>query len=136
MGTLPSLNDYTKACRGNRYSGATMKKKQEKLICTAIREAVLRGSCKPMENYPTSIEIVWYEPNSRRDIDNITFATKFILDALVKSGILKDDSRKYVSEISHRVTTDKGCPRIEVTIKNAEPNDKRINQDIIQHQSA
>jgi Holliday junction resolvase RusA-like endonuclease len=38
----------------------------------------------------------WHEKTKRRDADNIASAKKFILDALVKNGVLVDDSRKYV----------------------------------------
>lgn len=38
----------------------------------------------------------WHEKTQRRDYDNIASAKKFILDALVKNGVLVDDSRKYV----------------------------------------
>lgn len=38
----------------------------------------------------------WHERTKKRDADNIASAKKFILDALVKNGVLEDDSRKYV----------------------------------------
>lgn len=31
-GKLPNLNDYTKACRANRYAGAEMKRKAEEIL--------------------------------------------------------------------------------------------------------
>ena len=46
----------------------------------------------------------------------ITFATKFIQDSLVRTGILEDDSRKYINQVNHSVFTDKQNPRIEVEI--------------------
>ena len=47
--------------------------------------------------HPVTIHFHWIESNKRRDLDNICFAKKFILDALVKSGKLKDDNRKCVT---------------------------------------
>ena len=44
-----------------------------------------------------TIHFHWIEENKRRDYDNIAFAKKFILDALVKSGKLEDDNRKCVT---------------------------------------
>ena len=38
----------------------------------------------------------WIESNRKRDLDNVAFAKKFILDALVKCGKMKDDNRNYV----------------------------------------
>lgn len=43
------------------------------------------------------IHFHWIEENKRRDLDNICFAKKFILDALVKAGKLADDNRKNVT---------------------------------------
>lgn len=39
----------------------------------------------------------------RRDADNIQSAQKFILDAMVKCGVIKNDSRKYISQIYHHI---------------------------------
>lgn len=111
-GRLDDLNKYTKACRGNAYAGAKMKKDNEKVCMFYIQKFKL----KHIENYPIKVKINWYEKNRRRDIDGITFATKFILDSLVKMKIIDDDSQKYVNEIEHHVYIDKENPRIEVTI--------------------
>lgn len=76
----------------------------------------LRVTLEKVDRYPIGLKIKWYEPNNRRDIDNITFGTKFILDSMVCMGIIEDDSRKYVDSIEHVVYTDKDNPRIEVEI--------------------
>lgn len=115
-GRLDSLNDYTKACRANRYGANSMKKKNEAKVFEGIKRAGLTKADK----YPINLNIIWYEPNRRRDIDNVTFATKFIQDALVKAGILEDDSQKYIVGVFHRVLVDKDNPRIEVELKPAE----------------
>jgi hypothetical protein len=86
---LPGLNEYTAACRGNAYAGAKMKKQAEASIMPFIaRLPVLRD--------PVTIRFVWSD-KGRRDFDNICFAKKFILDALVKAGKLPDDNRKHVT---------------------------------------
>ena len=41
-------------------------------------------------------ELYSYEQTKRRDKDNVAFAKKFILDALQKSGVLKNDNNKYI----------------------------------------
>jgi Holliday junction resolvase RusA-like endonuclease len=66
------------------------------------------------------VAITWVEPNMRRDPDNITAAQKFILDGLVRAGIIKDDSQKYVNSIIHRFKVDKRNPRVEVVLEEAE----------------
>ncbi len=43
-----------------------------------------------------TIHFHWTEENKRRDLDNVAFAKKFILDALVSLGKLENDNRKNV----------------------------------------
>lgn len=113
---LDGLNEYIRACRANRYKGAEMVKKNERLVMAYILQAVNFGEVYEAKNYPIKLNINWYEMDNRRDIDNITFATKFIQDSLVRTGILEDDSRKYINQVNHSVFTDKENPRIEVEI--------------------
>lgn len=86
---LPSLNEYINACRTNRFAGATMKKQVEASLFQYIYKL-------PKFSNPIEIEFHWIEDSKRRDYDNISFGKKFILDALVKYGKLKDDNRRYV----------------------------------------
>lgn len=87
---LPSLNDYVRACRSNRYQASKMKRDIEDDIGFFIARL-------PRFKNPIRIHFHWVEKNGRRDLDNIAFAKKFILDAMVKSGKLKDDNRRYVT---------------------------------------
>lgn len=111
-GRLDGLNEYTEANRCNRHCGSKMKQRNQKAVRIAIRKAKVRCVMK----YPVHLKITWYEPNSRRDIDNVIFAQKFILDALVDMQVLINDSQRYVKSIAHVVTPDKDNPRIEVEI--------------------
>lgn len=113
QGRLPSLNDYIKECRGNKYSANLMKKCVEKGIIFAIREANLQ---KVTNTRPIRLRIVWYEENKKRDIDNICFAVKFIQDALVSAGIIENDNQKWIVGLSHEVLIDRDNPRIEIEI--------------------
>mgnify|MGYP003291187339 FL=1 len=51
----------------------------------------------PKWTNPIQIHFHWIEGNKKRDLDNICFAKKFILDSMVKHGKLKDDNRKCVT---------------------------------------
>lgn len=114
-GQLPNLNDYTKACRGNRYVGAKMKKEAEEYIGQFIEKqfkgVYFEGTVK--------LAFRWYEPNKMRDLDNICFAKKFILDALVKYGVIETDSWKGVIGFTDHFFLDRENPRIEVDIEKA-----------------
>lgn len=89
---LPSLNEYIKASkviRGKWNKGNQMKQDIQDQIIPYFAEL-------PKLNQ-VAIAFTWVEENKRRDLDNIAFAKKFILDALVKAGKLKDDNRKCVT---------------------------------------
>lgn len=113
-GTLPSLNEYINAERSNRYQAANMKKEAERRIGLYAQAQLTR---RIEANVPVIMHYLWVEPNNRRDADNIAFAKKFVQDALVKSGLLVDDSRKHVIGFTDAFATDKNFPRIEVEIE-------------------
>ena len=112
-GSLPNLNDYTKACRTNRIVGAKMKKDAERVITLYILQQ-LKGISF---NDTVELNFRWYEPNKKRDLDNICFAKKFILDALVSNGIIIDDGWRGVVGFTDNFFVDKNFPRIEVDIR-------------------
>lgn len=87
---LPSLNEYVNVCRTNRYKAAKFKRDIEDEISLFFGRV-------PVYTKPVKIHFHWIENNKRRDLDNVCFAKKFILDALVKSGKLADDNRKMVT---------------------------------------
>lgn len=111
-GKLAGLNDYTKACRSNRYVGAKMKSDMEKVITAHILEQI------PDIHYENTVELKfrWYESNKKRDLDNICFAKKFILDSLVSNGTIKADGWKGVIGFTDEFFVDPEAPRIEVEI--------------------
>lgn len=87
---LPSLNDYVRVCRANAFQASKFKKDLERDIGYYIQKL-------PKFDNPIKIHFHWIEGNKRRDLDNIAFSKKFILDAMVKAGKLKDDNRRFVT---------------------------------------
>lgn len=124
-GRLDGLNEYTNECRRNPYSGANMKKRNEKTIMSSIVAHRLTPVTEAVY-----LRFNWIEPNKRRDKDNIASAKKFIIDALVKSGILENDGWKNVIGFSDRFSVDKNNPRIEVEILTEEEMNERQNEFI------
>lgn len=112
-GRLDNMNDYTSACRTNQYKGAKLKQKNENVVKQAIYEQLGRLRIKN----PVRMLYRWYEPNKRRDLDNISaFGRKVIQDALVETRVLQDDGWRYVKGFQDEFYVDKGNPRIEVEI--------------------
>lgn len=87
---LPSLNQYVNECRRNKYAGAKMKAEIEYNLSWYINSL-------PKYKNPIRINFHWIEGNKKRDLDNVCFAKKFILDSMVKCGKLKDDNRNFVT---------------------------------------
>ena len=87
---LPSLNEYVNVCRTNPYKASKFKKDLERDIGIFIEQL-------PRFENPVEIHFHWIEGNKKRDLDNVAFAKKFILDAMVKYGKLKDDNRRCVT---------------------------------------
>lgn len=90
QGKLPSLNEYIEAERRNRFIAAKIKKETDQIIMCQI------SKMKPITS-KVRIKFTWYEETKRRDPDNVRFATKFILDAMQKSGKLKNDNPAWIA---------------------------------------
>lgn len=103
---LPSLNEYTAACRTNAYKGAKFKEEVEEVIGWSIRQALTSKSLQKPKG-AVIVKFEWHERTKKRDADNIAFAKKFILDALVNMRVLEDDSRKYVKGFYDTIIDDK-----------------------------
>lgn len=84
-----TLNEYVNAERSNKYIGAKIKREQ-----TDIAYYSLLGT-KPIQT-PTRLKFTWYCANKRSDLDNICFAKKYILDGMVKAGIIPNDNMRHI----------------------------------------
>ena len=55
---------------------------------------------------PVIISLEWHDSNGRRDIDNVFFGVKFILDAMQKMELIANDDRKQVVGLNHSIVDD------------------------------
>jgi Holliday junction resolvase RusA-like endonuclease len=111
-GELCDLNSYIDAERSHFRIAAKIKKEETKRVAWEF------CNVKPVASYPVHIEYTWYSKDSRKDIDNIAFAVKFIHDGLVQAGVLEGDGRKHISSFSHAgFFIDKENPRVELEVK-------------------
>jgi len=87
-----------------------MKRETEEMIMWQIPKHEPFGKVK--------IHFTWIEPNMKRDKDNSAFAKKFILDALVKKGILPNDGWENVEGFTDSFEIDKSNPGVIVEVEN------------------
>lgn len=121
-GTLPNLNDYIAAERRNKHIAAALKRQTEHTVMLYAKSQLhgLRFT------YPVRMSYTWYEPNRRRDKDNVSsFGRKCIQDALVRAGILQNDGWAEIDSFSDTFAVDKNHPRIEVEIQEVSPTNRR-----------
>lgn len=108
-GEFTDLNTYIRAERGNRFMAAKIKKTEtERVIWELAHPEKIVGRAV--------ISFDWYTKNERKDPDNVSFAKKFILDGMVVSGLLENDTRKCIKGFIDCFFVDKDNPRVEVTI--------------------
>jgi Holliday junction resolvase RusA-like endonuclease len=107
-----TLNEYVRLCRGNKYAAAKSKKDTESFIMFCIKTQLKNVKFKK----PIFLSFYWYAKNKKMDLDNIAFAKKFVLDALVKSGAIENDGWANVVGFEDKFFVDKNNPRVEVEI--------------------
>lgn len=123
-GPLPGLNEILKAAhqliphlsRGRRkvFAYTQLKSKWTIHICRIF----LSKNIQPVKS--VSIEFIWIEPNRKRDLDNIAVGKKFILDAMVKSGIIENDGWKQILKMTDKFAVSKENPGVIVKIEDAD----------------
>jgi Holliday junction resolvase RusA-like endonuclease len=104
------LNDYITTQRTRYHARANREKQRWTDLCAGYASGL--GTVET----PIRVRINWYEKNARRDVDNVAFSVKFILDGLVRAGVIPNDSQRYVRSIEHHVLIDRENPRIEVEL--------------------
>jgi hypothetical protein len=87
-GQLAYLNDHDGANRANKFVGANLKKKMTELVAWQVKG-------KPPVTKPCTITFHWFI-SSKHDPDNIRFAAKYVLDGMIKGGVLPNDNQKWI----------------------------------------
>ena len=125
-GSMPNLNDYLQGERipirkNGKFTtkGNLIKQENQRKIINILRKDLLGLHI----DKPVTILYEFYEPNRKRDLDNISaFAHKVIQDALVKAGTIENDSWKNIKGFTDEFYLDSENPRIEITLKEVEEN--------------
>jgi Holliday junction resolvase RusA-like endonuclease len=113
--TPPSLNKWS---RMHWAKAANIKKQWEADIFYTFLSTsqILTKKEKDFPYMKAKIKIIYYfKTRARRDIDNMN--QKFLLDGLVKAGIIADDSTKVIGQVEIQPDYDKDNPRTEIIIE-------------------
>ena len=116
-GQLPGLNEYIDAERQSKYKAAALKTQSMQLVMIYAKRDLRKWRAKG----PVYMRYIWYEPNRRRDKDNVSgYGRKIIQDALVKGGYLRNDGWNEIAGFSDDFCVNKLNPRVEVYIDEVE----------------
>lgn len=112
---LPGRNEMIKKAMVNGDQGAYDNLKYE--YTRRVADELIRQKCVPKHPYNRIVlSIDWFETGYNRDPDNIQAGTKFILDAMVWTKIIPDDSLKYVLGIDDRfLQSENGKRHVDVS---------------------
>lgn len=112
-GHFPSLNEVIAAAKGHGGRGAGYAKMKREWTEIAWAEAK-RAKLRPVER--ARLEFLWIEKDRRRDKDNIAAAKKFVIDSLVKAGVLPADGWSSVVGFTDDFEVEKRRHGVEITI--------------------
>ena len=113
-GRLPGINELINADRRDAHAGNRIKREAQE----AVQMYIFRDLHRLRIDNPVRLRYRFYEKNKKRDLDNISgFAHKVIQDALVASGVLKNDGWANIVGMEDAFFVDSDRPRIEVTIE-------------------
>lgn len=112
-GELPDLNTIIDKSKSHWANYSKMKK-----IYTS---RVARAAIGAQKVKKADIDIIYYCKNRRKDPDNIIGGgNKFVLDGLVKAGVIENDGWRHVNSLNCRCRLDKDNPRVEIRIREEE----------------
>lgn len=118
---FPGRNVAERAARANKYAGAELKKRFTAIACVYVRSAMPRGWV-PLEKY--GVEFRWVCVSCRQDPDNVTSGCKYVLDGMVRAGLVAGDGWRNVQAIKHSFTLDrKSGPGVEVVVTKPKPKE-------------
>ena len=117
---IPTANQYIAAERTHRQRAAAIKRNTE----TALVAECRKQRARPVADYPVHLNYLWLRRDKRTDKSNVIFGQKFVEDALQTAGVLRNDGWKEIDSIVHEFAIDQKNPRLELTITQAQTQEK------------
>jgi hypothetical protein len=118
-GPLPGLNEIIDSAKGSggRGAGYARLKRQWTDTIWALAKSARIDTPGPFEERVT-IAWLWVERDQRRDPDNfIAGGRKVVLDGLVKAGVLRGDTWKWIGRWTDEWTVDALRPGVRLDIR-------------------
>lgn len=106
---LPGLNEIIDAAKGHWSNYRDLKETYTNAVAWPAK------MLKPFER--AELDITWFEPNKKRDLDNIAVGKKFILDGFQRAGLIKNDGWKQIAGFTDSFDVDPKNPRVEVRVR-------------------
>ncbi len=94
-GSLPNLNTVLNQTKAHWSNYNSEKIEWNTIICYTIKSYKFKKI--ELTEFPLKVRFIWYSKNDKFDLDNICFAKKYILDGMKLSGLIPDDSRRYIN---------------------------------------
>lgn len=117
------MNDLITANRRNRYAGAKLKKDTQRQIEDVLLPQIqLRSTARYGFSGKVIVTVRFYEPDKRRDEDNVLSGMKFIFDAMQEIGLIENDNQAHLHIAHAEVFVDKKNPRIEIELEQFSEN--------------
>ena len=114
QGTLPTMNEYLASEARHPQAGAKMKRDNLQIVSTYLRRDLKRWKT----DKPLIIHYRFFEPNKKRDKDNIAFMVlKTVHDAMQKCGVITNDGWANIENFTFDFFVDSINPRIEVYLE-------------------
>lgn len=102
-GEMPSLNEIIGSAKRHWAQYSSTKRKYTGRVVRACKRV------KPVEEQ-VIVHCHWQVKDRRKDPDNIGSGIKYVLDGLVKAGVLPDDGWRQVKAIHHTFEVNKKKP--------------------------
>ena len=119
-GTLPHLNKVIADVKQHWSLYSNTKRHATDKVCLLARST---WRSRPPIEHPVVVTFTWHlvpkKKNRAMDPDNVSHGQKYILDGLVKAGVLVDDSPAQVLALHHEFRYDTKDPYVTVTLKEA-----------------
>lgn len=106
---MPGYNAIINKAKGKK--GMYLYTRTKNNLITEVQ--IMAGRLNKLKT-PLFLNITYYEPHKKRDLDNIASCKKFIFDGLQKAGKIKNDGWSEITGWNEKFKVDKNNPRIEI----------------------